>query len=49
MSQRQYHGKHCGKTVSRQVDGESKKWIKSYCESAGKDAHLVLVEEKDES
>ena len=49
MNWYEYHCKHCGKTVSRQVDGEPKKWIKSYCASAGEDVHLVLVEGKNES
>jgi len=39
---------HCGKTVTRQQDGEPKKWIKSYCETVGKTVHLMLVDEEKE-
>ena len=43
-----YRCKHCGKYV-RRIEGKPKKWIKSYCESAGRDVHLILVtgEEKE--
>jgi len=48
MNWYEYRCRHCGKTVARQQDGEPKKWIKSYCEAAGKTVHLVLFDEKRE-
>lgn len=39
----QYHCKHCGKTIDRD---SSKQWIKSYCDEAGKDVRLILINKK---
>lgn len=35
-----YHCSHCGKTVERD---SNKAWIKSFCETTGKDVRLMRV------
>jgi len=38
-----YKCNHCGKILLRE---SNKEWIKSYCESSGKHAHLIKVAKK---
>lgn len=40
VKKHQFTCRHCGKTVLR---AETKKWVKSFCESTGKNVHLIRV------